>query len=235
MAKDNNNVNKKFEDEKSKRDRGTKYLVFGMIAFVILAGAGATISTKMTAAKTLAPHTAIKASGYGIVYNADKKPVIDLWEDFQCSVCGKFESINSGYLNSVVKSGKAKVVFHTMSFIGPESIVEANTGACAADQGKFLELHTVLYANQRSENSGIWTIPNLLKAGKLVGLSNSAFVDCVTKGKFLRWVQYVANDAGKHKVTSTPTVFVNGKELDRTTQYMDPNAFKAALAKAGVK
>jgi protein-disulfide isomerase len=36
-------------------------------------------------------------------------------------------------------------------------------------------------------------------------------------------------------VNSTPTVKINGKEIDRNTEYMDPVKFKAALAAAGVK
>ena len=233
--KDNNIKKSKVQEDQAKRDKGTKILVFAMIAFVLIVGTVASITTKISASNVLAPKTAVKADGYGISYNAAKKPVIDMWEDFQCSVCGEFEAINGGYINSVVESGKANVVFHTMSFIGPESVLEANAGACAADQGKFLEMHTVLYANQGKENSGIWTNASLIQAGAKAGLANQAFVDCVNTNKFAKWVQHIAIDAGKHKVTSTPTVFVNGKELDRNTQYMDPNGFKAALAKAGVK
>lgn len=233
-AKDKN-VKSKVQEEKEKRDKGTKILVFSMIAFVLIVGTVTAITTKISASNVLAPKVAVKADGYGIVYNAEKKPVIDMWEDFQCSVCGQFEATNRNYINSVVTGGKAKVVFHTMSFIGPESLLEANAGACAADQGKFLEMHTVLYANQGKENSGIWTNPSLIQAGAKAGLTNQAFIDCVNTGKFLKWVQHIATDASKHNVTSTPTVFVNGKELDRNTQYMDPNGFKAALAKAGVK
>lgn len=220
--------------DKDGKDKGTKFLVIGMIVFVLIAGVASALVTKNKAANLFAPKSTVKSAGYGIVFNAGKKPIIDMWEDFQCSVCGKFESINNAYINSVVNSGKAEVIFHTMSFIGPESVLEANAGVCAADQDKFVQMHSILYSNQGAENSGKWNIPTLLKAGSLIGLTNKTFVDCVTNEKYLNWTKSIMTDAGKHKVTSTPTVLVNGKELDRNTQYMDPNAFKAVLAKAGV-
>jgi hypothetical protein len=36
-------------------------------------------------------------------------------------------------------------------------------------------------------------------------------------------------------VNSTPTIRINGKDLDRNTEYGDPVKFKAALAAGGVK
>ena len=134
--------------KKNGGEKGTKALVIGMVVFVVLVGVVFSITTKISAAKVNIPSSVSKADGYGIVFNAAKKPVIDIWEDFQCPICQRFEAINNSYLNSVVREGKAKVVFHTMSFIGPESVLAAAAGACAADQGKFLEMHSVLYQNQ---------------------------------------------------------------------------------------
>jgi protein-disulfide isomerase len=45
----------------------------------------------------------------------------------------------------------------------------------------------------------------------------------------------VAKASADANVNSTPTVKINGKEIDRNTEYMDPVKFKAALATAGVK
>jgi protein-disulfide isomerase len=55
----------------------------------------------------------------------------------------------------------------------------------------------------------------------------------VTKGSYYDWVKNVAADGAKNNINSTPTVKVNGKELDRATQYMDSAAFKKALTSAG--
>ncbi len=222
--------------KKNGGEKGTKALVIGMVVFVVLVGVVFSITTKISAAKVNIPSSVSKADGYGIVFNAAKKPVIDIWEDFQCPICQRFEAINNSYLNSVVREGKAKVVFHTMSFIGPESVLAAAAGACAADQGKFLEMHSVLYQNQAAtENSGTWTNPTLILMGAGAGITSKSYADCVNSGKYVNWTKNIETDASKHNVTATPTVFVNGKELNRNTQYMDAAAFKAALAAGGVK
>ena len=49
------------------------------------------------------------------------------------------------------------------------------------------------------------------------------------------WTTNVASASAKADVNSTPTIFINGKPLDRNTQYGDPANFKAALEAAGVK
>ena len=43
---------------------------------------------------------------------------------------------------------KANVIFHTLSFIGDESILAANATACASDEDKFLPFHALLYQTQ---------------------------------------------------------------------------------------
>ena len=156
--------------------------------------------------------------------------------DFQCPICQRFESINNSYLNQVAQSGKAKVVFHPMSFIGAESILAANAAACSADQSKFLEYHKLLYQNQSTtENSGKWSNQFLEQLGQVAGISNNSFINCIQSAKYGNWTKNINADAAAKNVNSTPTVFVNGKELDRATQYMDGAAFQKALKDAGVK
>jgi protein-disulfide isomerase len=147
----------------------------------------------------------------------------------QCPICQQFESVNGVYIKDLISSKKAKVVFHVLSFIGTESILAANSVACAADEGKFLQLHSYLYAHQGKENTGTWSNAALINAGSAVGLTSSKFASCINKGTYTGWVANVANDGSSKNVSSTPTVLVNGKEIDRNTQYMDAAAFKKAV------
>jgi protein-disulfide isomerase len=221
--------------QKRDGDKATRYLVIGMIIFVLIVGVAFTVISNNSKNHVAIPASVSKADGYGIVYNATKKPVIDIWEDFQCPICRQFESVNNSYIDQVVRAGKAKVVFHTMSFIGPESISAAAAGACAADSGKYLEFHSTLYRNQPShENTGAWTNQALILLGGAAGITDKNFISCVNDGKYLNWTKNVEADAQKKNVNATPTIFVNGKELNRKTQYMDATAFKAALSAAGV-
>ena len=215
--------------QKSGGDKVTRYLVIGMVIFVVLIGT--VFSVMSNKSKTAAiPSSVSKADGFGIVFNGEvKNKVVDIWEDLQCPICAQFESVNGIYLKDLVNSKKAKVVFHILSFIGPESVLAANAVACAADEGKFLPLQTYLYSHQGKENTGTWTKASLIKFGADAGVASDQFSSCVSKGTFMDWVSNSADAGSAAKVSSTPTVKVNGKEIDRNTEYMDAAAFKKAI------
>ncbi len=203
-----------------------------MVVLVVAVGVAFSMLGNKSIGNAAIPSSVSKSDGYGIVFNGNlkNKPVVDLWEDFQCPICSRFETTNGAYMQTLIAEKRAKVVFHLLSFIGPESILAANAAACAADEGKFLQFHSYLYAHQSAtENSGLWSNSGLLDAGAKVGLTSSAFKSCLNDAKYGDWVTNVSNDGTKKKVDSTPTVFVNGKALDRNTQYFDPLAFSAAV------
>jgi protein-disulfide isomerase len=221
--------------DKKPGDNGLRNTVIGTILFIVIALTGVVIFNNSSKNATLPGGTSSK-DNYGITFNSTKTPQVDIWEDFQCPICRNFEVINGAYINEVASTGKAKVVFHPMSFIGAESVIAANAAACSNTEGKFLQFHKTLYENQSTtENSGNWSSSAMITLGKRVGITSSAFADCVTKSKFSGWVQKIEDSAASKNVNATPTVFVNGKELNRQTQYMDANAFKAALQAAGAK
>ena len=216
-------------------DKVTRNIVIGMVLLVVLAGVGASLFSSHSTNSSAKPTIASKADGYGIVLNPTAKIKVDFWEDFQCPNCRNFEAVNNAYVNSLVKAGKIKAVYHTMSFIGPESILAANAAGCAADAGKFLEMHTALYANQsKTENSGLWNAQVLTVLGLGSGIKDKSFADCVKSSKYEGWVSNIETDATKQGVNSTPTVFVNGK-LMPTENYLDNKKFAAYLTAAGVK
>lgn len=208
-------------------------LVIGMIVFVVAVGVVFSLLSNQTKTSAKTPSIVSKADGYGIVFNPNGATRVDIWEDFQCPVCARFESVNGSFIDSLVKEGKTKVVYHPLSFIGPESIVAANAAGCAADEGKFLQFHRALYMNQPAENSGAITPTWLQLLGTAAGIKSNKYINCVSKGSFYDWVKNVAADGAKNNINSTPTVKVNGKELDRATQYMDATAFKNAVINAG--
>jgi protein-disulfide isomerase len=156
--------------------------------------------------------------------------VVDIYEDFQCPICKQFEALNGKFLNSLVTEKKAVVRFHTLSFLGTESVRAANAVACANEEDKFLDYHLALYANQPAgENSGEWSNDRLISIAETVGLTSESFKSCVNDLKFEGWVGDVADAGAKSGINSTPTVLVGGKEIDRNTEYFDAAKFKAAV------
>ena len=213
-------------------DKFTRNLVIAMVALVVIVGAGFSYFGSKGSESAAVPSSVSKADGYGIVFNADvpNVPTIDIYEDFQCPVCARFAGINGETIAKAIAEKKAKVVYHVLSFLGTESILAANASACAADEDKFLAFHKAFYANQPAENAGAINATFLKSIGAAVGITSDKFSTCVDNGGYSDWVKNVAEAGAKANVNSTPTVFVNGKELDRNTEYFNVEAFAKAIA-----
>ncbi len=221
--------------EKKQGDKVTRRIAIGMVVFVIAIAGVFAFANNQATKKLVIPSSVSKADGYGIVVNPSAPVQVDFWEDFQCPNCRNFEAVANAYFDDLIKAKKIKAVYHPMSFLGPESVLAAQAAACTADEGKFVQMHTMLFANQpTSENSGAWTNDVLIKLATAAGANKSTVSKCITDGKYVNWVSKIEDNAAKKGVSSTPTVFVNGKELNRA-HYLDLAALKKDLAAAGVK
>ena len=212
-------------------DKVTRNLVIGMVALVVVVGATFSYFGSKGSTTAAIPSSVSKTDGYGIVFNADVPniPTIDVYEDFQCPVCARFEAINGITLEKAIEEKKAKVIYHVLSFLGTESILAANASACAADEDKFLAFHKAFYSNQPAENAGAINATFLKALGASIGITSEKFATCVDTGGYSDWVKNVAEAGSKANVNSTPTVFVNGKEIDRNTEYFNVEAFANAI------
>jgi protein-disulfide isomerase len=146
-------------NQKPGKDNFTRNLVIAVVVGVVLIMLVPTLLSKKTDSSAKVPASVSADSGYGIVFNKDLSgvPVLDIYEDFQCPICAQFEKLQGDYIESLITAKKATVVYHTLSFLGPESVNAANAAACSADEGKFLQYHRALYANQPQENTGVWS------------------------------------------------------------------------------
>jgi protein-disulfide isomerase len=217
-------------------DKGTRNLVIGMVLFIVAVGIIFSFISNRASSNFAIPAAVSEADGYGIVLNPTATPTIDIWLDYQCPACRTFEVLNGGYINEIIAQKKAKVVFHPLTFIGAESIIAANAAACAADENKFIDMNLALFQNQASsKDSGKWLGDAMLALGDSIGIKSDSFKECVREGNYVKWTRNVTDASASKNVNSTPTIRINGKDLDRNTEYGDPVKFKAALAAGGVK
>jgi protein-disulfide isomerase len=216
------------------KDNFTRNLVIAVIVGVALIMLVPTLLSKQTDTSAVIPSSVSVEDGYGMVFNKELTdvPFIEIYEDFQCPACARFESISGEYIEELITTKKAKVAFHMLSFLGGESQIAANAAACSADEGKFLQLHKTLYANQPSENSGAWTSSYFSTLGLGLGISSPEYDKCISSNKYKGWVNNVADEGSKRNINSTPTILINGKEIDRETAYSSLAGFMLAIEKA---
>ena len=221
-------------NQKPGKDNFTRNLVIAVVVGVVLIMLVPTLLSKKTDSSAKIPASVSADRGYGIVFNDGLTgvPVLDIYEDFQCPICAQFEKLQGDYIESLITAKKATVVYHTLSFLGPESVNAANAAACSADQGKFLEFHKTLYANQPAENTGAWTTQYFATLGLGLGIASPDYDKCVQGQDYMGWVKNVAEEGSKRNINSTPTVLINGKEIDRNTAYGSLADFMLAVEKA---
>ena len=163
------------------KDNFTRNLVIAVVVGVLLIMLVPTLLSRQTDSSASIPANVSADRGYGVVFNGELTgvPVVDIYEDFQCPVCAQFTQLNGPYIESLIAEKKATVVYHTLSFLGPESVNAANAAACAADEGKFLDYHRLLMMNQKQENSGGWSNNFLASLGQTAGITSQKFSSCV--------------------------------------------------------
>jgi len=170
---------------------------------------------------TVTPATLPNADGLSLG-DASAPATIDVFEDFQCPACKSFtETTEPLIIENLVSTGKAHYVFHNYPFIddntnplgGGESDQAANAAMCANEQGKFWEMHSILYANWNGENQGNFSDRRLQAMAESSGLDMNAFNKCFSANKYEADIQADFDKGQQMGVNGTPTIFVNGNQV----------------------
>lgn len=207
----------------------SKALIAAVIAVVVvIAGVATFLATRDTSSGPVAVPTGGVAGGKGVVLYPDVTPksgakTVDVYEDFQCPFCKQFETNNGEQLRTMAAAGTVKVIVHVKTFLdnrlpGDNSLRAANASYCAADAGRFPQYHSVVFANQPATEGAGYTDEQLKSFGRDAGITGSAystFVRCVGEQKYKDYAQATETRSGKDGITSTPTILIDGKEVDQ--------------------
>jgi protein-disulfide isomerase/uncharacterized membrane protein YphA (DoxX/SURF4 family) len=204
-------------------------LAGGTLALAVIVGIAVNASNGAHRRAAAVGPAGATAAG-GIVVGSAAAPVhLIAYEDPQCPVCGQFERINGGTLESAIKQGKVAVEFRMRSFLGIESVRADNALAAAANEGKFEQLREALFAHQPVEKTGGFTTSDLLALGRSVGLTDPAFTNAVRSMTYRVWVEHVDDQASRDGNVGTPQLIKVGSGPLTAAQTFDPAQFATAL------
>lgn len=204
--------------------RKRRLAIFGGIVLVVIVAVAVVIaasggSDNASAAKPGTSFAGIPQSG-NTLGSKDAKATLMVFADMQCPYCRQFETqAFPPIVKRYVKTGKLRVVFQPISFIGTDSLVAAKAVAAASQQKKLFDYASTFYANQGEENTGYVTGDFLTKMAKAVpaldvprwqlALNSEAGADILSRA------ESAAKTAG---VKSTPT-FLAGKTGEPLTAF----------------
>jgi protein-disulfide isomerase/uncharacterized membrane protein YphA (DoxX/SURF4 family) len=236
-------------ETKRKAARDRALYVNSSIAIVVLLVSFIGIGVQANRAKIAGDLTATHATvANGVVYGAKAAATVDIYEDYQCPHCRDFEQNAATTLDADVKANLAQVRYHPMAFKDTSatpnySTRAANAALCASDIGVdfFVKYHNYLFGKDASgkeiqpdESGPGRTDAQLVAYGKTLGVpakQKTTFAACVQGEQHKALVQALTAEASKRGVSSTPTVFVNGKKLGS----VDLATLKSAIAAADAK
>jgi protein-disulfide isomerase len=207
-----------------------RYLPFLIVLAVALITAGAGLA--LYRSHRLPTPTAAKDSAEsGLHVRGDAKALVTLEEfgDFECPPC----AVMSPALHQLEKDyhGKLRVIFrHFPLAMHPHARGAAQAAEAAHLQGKFWEMHDLLYEKQGQWSKGL-DVPSLFAsfAGEL-GLDVERFKKDMVSPEIAARVT-ADNELGKSRsVTSTPTIFINNVALAPTST--NPPGVRAAIEAA---
>ncbi len=202
-----------------------------------------------TAAPTalVTPANAGGPDGTVIVYGKpDATRTLAVYEDFRCPICKRFEAADGQAVQQSADDGSYKIEYHIAAFLddslgGKGSITALAAAGAALNQSvdDFKKFHDVLYANQPAETQdGFGDVNRILDlAGQVPGLKTEAFTAAVKNGTYLPWAAKVADAFNSSGVTGTPTLKLDGKQLnlfDASGTPLTPDQF-TALVKGGAR
>jgi protein-disulfide isomerase len=226
-------------DQAAARKRDQRILLSVVAAFVVVVVAGGILfqGWRTSRSPSATPSASASASpvaitnGRPIPLGSAAAPVtITLYEDFHCPHCGQFEEQFGPTITQAQVSGAARVELYPMSFIDEGSVTAANAMACAAEAGFGQAYYLGLFANQNLQ----WSDPQLIElASKVGGSPSETFKTCVNRRAHADWVTSINAAADTNGVQQTPTMLINGKEVDIAT--LTPDSLKAMITDAAQK
>jgi len=173
-----------------------------------------TLRTKYKGAVTIEPmREKVEASGPQRGPNDAPVTIVE-FSDFECPFCGRFEPV----LDQLQKAypTQVRLIYRHMPLTSQHPSAEraAEAAVCAEKQGKFWEMHDLLFAEQTSLSDGA-----LKEKGKRIGLEPKLFGACLESGEAKTALKVDQAAYEKLGLSATPVSFVNGRFVNGAVSY----------------
>jgi|ERR1041385_605313 protein-disulfide isomerase len=169
------------------------------------------------AAPTAAQLSALPLPGRDHIQGPIDAPIKLLeYGDYECSYCGEAYPV----VKEVQKRLGKRLCFAFRNFplvnAHPHAQRAAEAAEAAGAQGRFWEMHDMLYENQEALED-----EDLSRYASALHLDAQRFMDELLAGKYSARVREDFRSGARHDVNGTPSFFINGERYDGMTEIDD--------------
>lgn len=167
-----------------------------------------TAKIKLMFSEPESPKLNVAVDGFPTWGNASAPVTVVEFSDFQCPYCARavpaIEQIKKEY-----GPDKVKVVFRDMPLPNhPRANPASNAAHCANEQGKFWEMHNMLFENQAKLED-----KDLKDYAAKLGLDAAKFASCYDTKKYQATIDKSRKEAESIGISATPSFVINGSLL----------------------
>lgn len=194
---------------------------YGLLALIAVAGAAFIwYSMKSSGTKPITLDSTLTANlppAEGYLRGDPNAPVtIVEFADFECPGCGRFATVEEPDLRArLIETGLANFRFldFPLTEIHQNTLSASLAASCAADQGKFWEMHDAIFNGQDQWSGIVTSNPKKVLDGyaEKVGLDMKAYNECFSSQKNLARIQAHKQAGLERGVNSTPTLIIGDK------------------------
>ncbi|QQR55014.1 thioredoxin domain-containing protein [Candidatus Peregrinibacteria bacterium] len=195
-------------------------VITGILAFTALIVIGMFLFTSNTASNSVEEVASTPPADTTLLIREDSQKIeasddritIVEFADLECEACKIAHPILKQILDEY--EGQVNFVFRNFPFHN-NSVLAAKSAEAAGEQGKFWEMHDLLFENQMEW--GEKTTPQtelFISYAEELGLDIEAFTAVINSTKYEDKILRDQADGKALGVNSTPTIFFNGQKLD---------------------
>jgi protein-disulfide isomerase len=188
---------------------------WGILAVIAVVFSGIFIFTKSNTAN--APSGAASTVTNHVTGGGSSGVKLTEYGDFQCPACAQYYPL----VKQVKETYKDQITFQFRNFplsqIHPNAVAGSRAAEAADLQGKFWEMHDLLYENQQSWSPMTNPQPAFEQYAKQLGLDTVKFMADFKSAAVNNRIQADLQEGTKLGIDSTPTFFIDGKKISNPT------------------
>lgn len=182
----------------------SKFLIGVLFATIVIIGGAFWLFSKP--AKPMSKDLLVPTTAHTFG-NPTAKTYLVEFSDFQCPACGAFEPA----VETIMNKDKDKLLFVYRHFPLPQhenAVPAAHAAEAASKQGKFWEMHNLLFANQTNLSANLY-----VGLAKQLGLDTTKFTADMQGNDIANLVSTDVAFGNSIGIDATPTFFLNGTKI----------------------